>query len=169
MKANRKVGELSVTRTHQQRGKIIAADQGAGDFLVDSPGTAVASGSLARAIQPAPYESFRVEVGGSMPCDPVALRDGTTHRELFGILRRELGEQLVRGMAGLEQSSPPKPAPEAPRDKTPHEDFPLRLEDFPPSGTRCSECNAPQFETPDGLQCAGGHGGRSARRGRLAF
>lgn len=137
-----------MTRSRTQKGVTVAADQGADSLppRVTEEGKAEVFGSVGRTVGTAEYETLRVIVGGTLPCTVDELNSGTAHRLLFGVLRRELREQLERGTSGLEVASE---SASVQRQSC--------LEDYPATGTRCSICKGPQYETPGGIACSLGH------------
>lgn len=58
--------------------------------------------------------------------------------------------------------TPARPVPATVAPSLPSPDLFPPLESFPLTGTRCSECKEPQYESPSGTVCKNGHGGYPA-------
>ena len=97
------LGEVAVTRELKRRSKTLGADQGAVKIPVeaDDPLDSEVTFNIGHTMQTQQYENLRVDVGGRLPCTAEAFRNGEAYKELSGICRRELADQLARGTRGL--------------------------------------------------------------------
>ena len=151
-----RAAELNVTRTYKPRSGKPVSDAGESELTERAPSAdqiATATVCIGRTVQPAPYESLRIEVGGSMPCTPDDLADGTAHKRLIDVCRKELVEQLARGVDGLGG------------DDDGGRCYPKPTSKLVEAGSLCPTCDGQQYVDGESLVCSAGHLFLPMRRG----
>jgi len=101
-------GEMHIARQHNVRGVTVAKDHGTNEFSPDELCTdsdeqwCDVGAVVERAVQPEQYESLKVGVSCRFPCSVEHLRNGKSFKIAHEMCRKELAEQLARGLEGLE-------------------------------------------------------------------
>lgn len=102
-------GEMHVARSHNVRKVTVAKDHGTKKFSPEGLGLNAVEGALGevgcnieRTVQPEQFEALRVGVSCRLPCSVDDLQSGKAFKVVHAMCRKELGEQLARGLEGLE-------------------------------------------------------------------
>lgn len=97
-------GELNVHREHKVRSVTVAMDHGSKQLVVQSfDGPIAETGAvIERTVQPQQYESLKIGVTCRLPCSVDSLANGSSFKVAHEMCRKELSEQLARGLEGLE-------------------------------------------------------------------
>lgn len=102
-------GEMHVSREHRLNGVTVAKDHGSKEFdpeelpqsSIDSL-VAEAGANIERTVQPEQYEALRIGVFCRLPCSLEDMKSGKAFKVVHAMCRKELSEQLQRGLEGLE-------------------------------------------------------------------
>lgn len=102
-----KAGKVNVTRVHERKGKTVVAESGSTilESRVFDSAPATATGLIGITIEVLEYNFLKLSAGGELPCTVQEFGDGTGHRELFKILRREIEEQLPAGKRWVQEKA----------------------------------------------------------------
>lgn len=100
-------GEMHTTKEHKISGNVSYKDRATKAFSPEALGVkdetvCEVGATVERTIQPQPYEALKIGVSCRLPCSFEELESGRAFRLAHAMCRKELQEQLARGIEGLE-------------------------------------------------------------------